>query len=87
MPRHDLPAPVPILVCINRDREKLVSSSRRIIHSPIILPSVVETAKANGLERYQYLRQVLTVLPQAETVEAIESLLPRAVKKIPAETR
>jgi len=47
----------------------------------------VETAKANGLEPYQYLRQVLTVLPQAETVEAIESLLPRAVKKIPTEPR
>ncbi len=64
-----------------------MSSSRRIIHSPIILPSLVETAKANGLEPYQYLRQVLTVLPQAETVEAIESLLPRAVKKIPTEPR
>ncbi len=64
-----------------------MSSSRRIIHSPIILPPLLETAKANGLEPYQYLRQVLTVLPQAETVEAIESLLPRAVKKIPTEPR
>ena len=64
-----------------------MSSSRRIIHSPIILPSLVETAKANGPEPYQYLRRVFTVLPQAETVEAIESLLPWAVKKIPAEAR
>jgi hypothetical protein len=31
------------------------------------------------------LRQVFTALPQAETVEDFENLLPWAVKKIPAE--
>jgi transposase len=51
------------------------------------LCSLIESAKANGLEPYQYLRQVLTALPQAETVEDIENLLPRALKKISAEIR
>jgi transposase len=51
------------------------------------LYSLVESAKANGLEPYGYLRQVFTSLPQAETVEDIENLLPWALKKISAETR
>ena len=51
------------------------------------LYSLVETAKANGVEPYQYLRQVFTALPQAGTVEDIENLLPWSLKKIPAETR
>lgn len=38
--------------------------------------SIVETAKLNGLEPYEYLHTVLTKLPYAETVEQIESLLP-----------
>ena len=38
--------------------------------------SLIETAKANGLEPYSYLRHVLTQLPYAETVEALEALLP-----------
>jgi len=40
------------------------------------LYSLIETAKANGLEPYAYLRQVYTKLPAADTVEAIEALLP-----------
>jgi transposase len=50
------------------------------------LYSLVESAKANGLEPYQYLRRVFTALPQAETVEDIEALLPWTLKKISAET-
>lgn len=38
------------------------------------LYSLVESAKASGLEPYQYLRQVFMALPQAETVEDIENL-------------
>jgi transposase len=37
---------------------------------------MIETAKANHIEPYQYLRSVSTKLPQAETLEAIEGLLP-----------
>ena len=40
------------------------------------LYSLVETAKANGLEPYTYLKMVLTDLPAAKTVENIERLLP-----------
>jgi len=65
----------------------LFSDSVHGVKASANLYSLVESAKANGLEPYQYLRQVFTVLPQAEMVEAIESLLPWAVKKIPAETR
>jgi transposase len=40
------------------------------------LYSLVETAKAQGLEPYHYLRRVFTELPKATTVEHIEALLP-----------
>jgi len=45
------------------------------------LYSVIETAKANKLEPYAYLRYLFTELPQAETVEAIEALLPGNIDK------
>jgi len=44
------------------------------------LYSVIETAKANGLEPYTYLRKVFTELPQATSLEQIEALLPWNVK-------
>lgn len=40
------------------------------------LYSLIETAKANGLEPYAYLRVLFAKLPQATTVEEIENLLP-----------
>ena len=40
------------------------------------LYSLIETAKLNGLEPHEYLHTVYSRLPQAETVEAIETLLP-----------
>ena len=40
------------------------------------LYSLIETAKANNLEPYQYLKQIFTTLPTAESVEDIEALLP-----------
>ena len=45
------------------------------------LYSLIETAKANGLEPYAYLRYLFTELPKAETVEAIEALLPDNLSK------
>jgi len=42
--------------------------------------SLIETAKANGLEPYAYLTQVLKALPYADTVEKIEALLPWNIK-------
>ena len=40
------------------------------------LYSLIETAKANGVEPYGYLRTVFTELPNAKTLEDIEALLP-----------
>ena len=40
------------------------------------LYSLIETAKANDIEPYAYLRHVFTELPKATTVEDIEALLP-----------
>lgn len=46
------------------------------------LYSLIETAKANDLEPYAYLKHVFTELPKAETVEDIEALLPWHVKGV-----
>ncbi len=40
------------------------------------LYSLIETAKANGIEPYAYLRHVFTELPKATCLEDIEALLP-----------
>ena len=40
------------------------------------LYSLVETAKANALEPYAYLRHVLTWLPRAQSVDDIDAMLP-----------
>ena len=40
------------------------------------LYSLTETAKANGINPYEYLKAVFTQLPNATAVEDIESLLP-----------
>ena len=41
-----------------------------------IIYSMVETAKANGLDPYAWLRRILRDLPAAKTVEEVEALLP-----------
>jgi hypothetical protein len=41
-----------------------------------VIYSLVQTAKANGLEPYTWLRRVLRDFPAAKTVEAVEALLP-----------
>jgi transposase len=40
------------------------------------LYSLIETAKANGLEPYHYLRYVFTELPKADSLEQVDILLP-----------
>lgn len=54
----------------------MFSDSVRGAKASANLYSLIETAKANGLEPYAYLQYVFTELPKAETVEAIEALLP-----------
>ena len=41
-----------------------------------VIYSLVQTAKANGLEPYTWLRRVMRDLPAAKTVEDVEALLP-----------
>ncbi|MDR7047756.1 transposase [Duganella sp. 3397] len=41
-----------------------------------VIYSVLETAKANGIEPYAWLRRVLRDLPAAKTVEDVEAMLP-----------
>ncbi len=59
----------------------LFSDSVKGVKASANLYSLIETAKANGLEPYAYLRYLFTELPGATTVEAIEALLPGAINK------
>jgi transposase len=45
-------------------------------HASALIYSLIETAKANGLEPYTWLRRVLRRLPEAATVDDYEALLP-----------
>ena len=45
-------------------------------HASAVVYSLVQTAKANGLEPYAWLRRVMRDLPKATTVEDVEALLP-----------
>ena len=42
--------------------------------------SMIETAKANGIEPYVYLQYVLTNIGNADTDEALEALMPWNMK-------
>ena len=59
----------------------LFSASVKGVRASANLYSLIETAKANGLEPYAYLRHLFTELPKAETVEVIEALLPGNLSK------
>ena len=59
----------------------MFSASVKGVKASANLYSLIETAKANGLEPYAYLRHLFTELPKAETVEAIEALLPGKLSK------
>jgi len=54
----------------------LFSDSAKGVKASANLYSLIERAKADGLESYAYLRYLYTKLPQAKTVEKIEALLP-----------
>lgn len=58
------------------EKSQFFSDSVKGIESGTNLYSLIQMAKANRLEPYQYLRHVFTELPKAGTVEAIEALLP-----------
>ncbi|GGE91435.1 IS66 family transposase [Massilia psychrophila] len=54
----------------------LFSDTTAGANASAVIYSLLETAKANGLEPYAWLRQVLRDLPAAKTVDDIEALLP-----------
>lgn len=54
----------------------LFSASQQGATASANLYSLIETAKANGLEPYVYLRKVFTELPNAKTLAEVEALLP-----------
>jgi len=54
----------------------LFSDTPADANASAIIYSMVETAKANGLDPYAWLRRVMRELPAARTVEEIEALLP-----------
>lgn len=64
----------------------LFSDTPKGAHASAIHYSLVESAKANGLEPEAYYRAVLTELPYADTVEKLEQLLPWNVKAKIAQT-
>ena len=54
----------------------LFSASQNGATASANLYSIIETAKANDLEPYAYLKRIFTELPNAKTVAQIENLLP-----------
>jgi len=60
----------------------LFASSQAGASASANLYSLIETAKDNGLEPYAYLKQVYTLLPQAQSLPDIEALLPWNIKPV-----
>ncbi|MBF0557070.1 MAG: transposase domain-containing protein, partial [Nitrospirae bacterium] len=59
----------------------LFSGHPRGAEASAALYSLIETAKANGLEPYKYLRYIFEQLPYARTEDDYKSLLPQYVDK------
>jgi hypothetical protein len=53
----------------------ICSASTRGAKASANLYSLIETAKANGIESFKYLKHVFTELPAPQTIEQIEKLL------------
>lgn len=58
----------------------MFSSSQNGAKASAMLYSIIETAKANRLEPYEYLRTLFARLPSCETLEDFESMLPWRVE-------
>ena len=61
-------------------RNWLFSDTPKGAEASAVCFSLIETAKANGLEPYAYIRHVLRHIAAADTVEKLEALLPWNVK-------
>jgi len=62
-------------------RNWLFCDTQKGAHASAALYSLVETAKANGLNPYTYLKFIFEKLPTAQTVDDFEDLLPWNVNK------
>lgn len=60
----------------------LFSTSQAGAKASANLYSLIETAKANGLNEYDYLKWVFAKLPAANTIQQIEALLPWNIDKV-----
>ncbi|KPU83194.1 hypothetical protein JI57_02125 [Psychromonas sp. PRT-SC03] len=58
----------------------LHSCSVKGAHASAAIYSIIETAKANGLDPYGYLKFIIEKLPLVESLEQIETLLPWNIK-------
>jgi transposase len=59
----------------------LFSDTPEGAHASAALYSLIETAKANGLEPYWYMRYIFEELPKATTREQIKNLLPQYIDR------
>lgn len=68
---------------VGRSRKNwLFANTGKGARSSAILYSVIETAKANGLIPYDYLVKLFEELPQKQSTDDLDDLLPRNVKCI-----
>jgi transposase len=51
------------------------------------LYSLIETCKANGVEPYAYLKHLFTALPQVQTADDYEALLPWRLQSLWTQTK
>ena len=61
----------------------LFSNSQAGAHASANLYSLIETAKANNLNPYEYLKRIFTELPSAQSVDDIDALLPWVIANEP----
>lgn len=60
----------------------LFSATTAGAESSAVIYSLIETAKANGLDTYDYIHWLLENFPKASTVDDFEKLLPHNAKKL-----
>jgi len=69
-----------ILTCSDNRKAWLFSDTQAGARASALIYSLIETAKANNVAPYLWLRHVLRALPTATTVEHFEALLPWSLK-------
>ncbi len=62
------------------EKSVALSDTQAGARASALIYSLVETAKANGMEPYLWLRNALRALPTATTVEHFEALRPGNLK-------